>query len=68
MISNIEKLIIIIGERAKRARHYQECTNSSMCGTYARCQVVVVKFYRDLYFLYRPANVPASCASGIGLI
>ena len=28
----------------------------------ARCQVVV-KFYRDLYFLYRPANVPGSHAS-----
>ena len=25
---------IIIGERAKRARHYQGCTNSSLCGTY----------------------------------
>ena len=24
----------IIGERAKRARHYQGCTNSSWCGTY----------------------------------
>ena len=29
----------------------------------ARCQVIV-KFYRDLYFGYRPANVPASCVSG----
>ena len=28
----------------------------------AHCQVVV-KFYRDLYFLYRPANVPASRVS-----
>ena len=24
----------IIGERAKRARHYQGCTNSSWCGIY----------------------------------
>ena len=47
---------LIIGERAKRARHYQGCTNSSWCGIYiyiARCQVVV-KFYRDLYFGYSP--------------
>ena len=29
----------------------------------ARCQVVV-KFNRDLYFLYRPSNVPASRTSG----
>ena len=29
----------------------------------ARCQVVV-KFYRDLYFLYRPAHVPGSHARG----
>ena len=26
--------IFIIGERAKRARHYQGCTNSSWCGIY----------------------------------
>ena len=50
--------ITIIGERAKRARHYQGCTNSSLCGIHiyiyiARCQVVV-KFYRDLYFGYSP--------------
>ena len=25
---------MVIGERAKRARHYQGCTNSSWCGTY----------------------------------
>ena len=25
---------VIIGERAKRARHYQGCTNSSWCGIY----------------------------------
>ena len=24
----------VIGERAKRARHYQGCTNSSLCGIY----------------------------------
>ena len=24
----------LVGERAKRARHYQGCTNSSWCGTY----------------------------------
>ena len=44
--------IYIIGERAKRARHYQGCTNSSWCGIYiyiyiyiysplsSRCQVL----------------------------
>ena len=26
--------IFLVGERAKRARHYQGCTNSSWCGTY----------------------------------
>ena len=26
------KTIKLIGERAKRARHYQGCTNSSWCG------------------------------------
>ena len=31
---------------------------------YIACCQVAVKFYRDLYFLYRPANVPASRASG----
>ena len=61
-------LYLFIGERAKRATHYQGCTNSSWCGMYiyiyiARCQVVV-KFYRDLYFCNRPANVPRSQASG----
>ena len=29
-----ERLLRVIGERAKRARHYQGCTNSSWCGTY----------------------------------
>ena len=27
-------LIAIVGERAKRARHYQGCTNSSLCSIY----------------------------------
>ena len=26
--------VILVGERAKRARHYQGCTNSSCCGIY----------------------------------
>ena len=26
--------ILLVGERAKRARHYQECTISSWCGIY----------------------------------
>ena len=27
-------VMLLIGEQAKRARHYQECTNSSWCGIY----------------------------------
>ena len=27
-------VLLLIGERAKRARHYQGCTNSSWCGIY----------------------------------
>ena len=27
-------LMYVIGERAKRARHYEGCTNSSWCGMY----------------------------------
>ena len=27
-------IVLLIGERAKRARHYQGCTNSSWCGIY----------------------------------
>ena len=26
--------LTLVGERAKRARHYQGCTNSSWCGIY----------------------------------
>ena len=35
--SYVERLthaLAIVGERAKRARHYQGCTNSSWCGIY----------------------------------
>ena len=32
--ANIHTLGEIFRERAKRARHYQGCTNSSWCGTY----------------------------------
>ena len=32
--SNFSPGDIVFGERAKRARHYQGCTNSSWCGTY----------------------------------
>ena len=28
------RYVYIIGERAKRARHYRGCTNSSVCGIY----------------------------------
>ena len=27
-------ILVVIGERAKRARHYQGCTNSSWCDIY----------------------------------
>ena len=30
----IMKQLHVIGERAKRARHYQGCTSSSLCGIY----------------------------------
>ena len=59
----------IIGERTKRARHYQGCTNSSWCGTYiyiyawryvchisSACHVYVM--WAELghsHFLYVPA-------------
>ena len=37
---------VFIGERAKRARHYQGCTNSSLCGIYiymygGTCAIIV---------------------------
>ena len=32
--SGSERLCVVIGERAKRARHYEGCTNSSWCGIY----------------------------------
>ena len=34
----------IIGERAKRARHYQGCTNSSWCGTYIYIYIYVWRY------------------------
>ena len=33
-----------IGERAKRARHYQGCTNSSWCGTYIYIYVYIYMY------------------------
>ena len=61
--------VAFIGERAKQARHYQGCTNSSWCGTYkyiyvwryvchisSACHVYVM--WAELvhsYFLYVPA-------------
>ena len=35
---------IVIGERAKRARHYQGCTNSSWCGTYIYIYIYVWRY------------------------
>ena len=35
---------VIIGERAKRARHYQGCTNSSWCGTYIYIYIYVWRY------------------------
>ena len=34
----------VIGERAKRARHYQGCTNSSWCGTYIYIYIYVWRY------------------------
>ena len=36
--------LCVIGERAKRVKHYQGCTNSSWCGTYIYIKVRVKKF------------------------
>ena len=72
--------IHLVGERAKRARHYQGCTNSSWCGTYiyiymgyvchisSACHVYVM--WAELgnsHFLYVPAvsNVVTN-ANGTG--
>ena len=35
-----------IGERAKRARHYQGCTNSSWCGTYIYIYIINIPPFR----------------------
>ena len=61
----------LIGERAKRARHYQGCTNSSWCGTYIYIYIYVWRYVchissachvyvmwaelRHIHFLYVPA-------------
>ena len=57
----------IIGERAKRARHYQGCTNSSWCGIYiyvwrcvchicSACHAYVLwAEFVHCHFLYVPA-------------
>ena len=34
----------VIGERAKRARHYQGCTNSSWCGIYIYIYIYVWRY------------------------
>ena len=36
--------MVLIGERAKRARHYQGCTNSSWCGTYIYIYIYVWRY------------------------
>ena len=56
---------MIIGERAKRARHYQGCTNLSWCGIYvwryichnsSACHVHVMwAELGHIHFLYVPA-------------
>ena len=42
----------LIGERAKRARHYQGCTNSSLCGIY---------IYIYLYVWRYVCHISSSC-------
>ena len=39
----------IIGERAKRARHYQGCTNSSLCGIYIYIYIYICMEVRMPY-------------------
>ena len=36
--------VLLIGERAKRARHYQGCTNLSWCGTYIYIYIYVWRY------------------------
>ena len=36
--------MVLIGERAKRARHYQGCTNSSWCGIYIYIYIYVWRY------------------------
>ena len=62
-----EHISSIIGEREKRARHYQGCTNSSWCGTYiyvwryvchnsSTCHIHVMRAeLGHSHFLYVPA-------------
>ena len=60
-------ILRVIGERAKRARHYQGCTNSSWCGIYIyiylaserseqdtlRCNAIEISLYLFIYlFIY----------------
>ena len=35
---------VVIGERAKRARHYQGCTNSSLCGIYIYIYIYIYMY------------------------
>ena len=41
--------VYVIGERAKRARHYQGCTNSSLCGIYIYIYIYICMEVRMPY-------------------
>ena len=72
----------LIGERAKRARHYQGCTNSSWCGTYIYIYIYVWKYVCHIssachvyvmwaelghsHFLYVPAVSNVANGNGTG--
>ena len=71
---------ILIGERAKRARHYQVCTNSSWCGIYvyiyvwryvchnsSTCHAYVMwAELHHCHFVYVPAVLNVTTGNGTG--
>ena len=48
----------VIGERAKRARHYQGCTNLSWCSTYIYVYVYVYIYMYGGTYVIIVAHVP----------
>ena len=70
----------VIGERAKRVRHYQGCTNSSWCGIYiyvwryvchnsSACHAYVMwAELHHCHFVYAPAVLNVTTGNGTGTI